>query len=204
MELVGTVHVQHPVHQPQTLRTVQRLCQNAQSVEIVHQVVLDVLQPGFDLRHAVTLDAVGQEFCLCQAVVALGKLLPQHLAVLGTNIVKTILLIRDTDGLFKVCTVRSSVHKGQFKVDGAVEKVEKTAPFLKDGGLVLLLRQLIVDILILDGAGVVAGADTAGAVLKHPLKRDALLCRAGHCGLGRLFAVLILFQKRNHGCHLPS
>ena len=28
--------------------------------------------------------------------------------------------------------------------------------------------------------------------------------RAGHRGLGRLFAVLILFQKRNHGRHLPS
>ena len=54
------------------------------------------------------------------------------------------------------------------------------------------------------GAGVVAGTDTAGTVLKHPLERDALLCRAGHRGLGRLFAVLILFQKRNHGRHLPS
>ena len=29
VKLAGTIHVQHPVHQPQTLRTVQRLCQNA-------------------------------------------------------------------------------------------------------------------------------------------------------------------------------
>ena len=29
VELVGSIHVQHPMHQPQTLRTVQRLCQNA-------------------------------------------------------------------------------------------------------------------------------------------------------------------------------
>ena len=43
VELVGSIHVQHPVHQPQTLRTVQRLCQNAQPVKVVHQVVLDVL-----------------------------------------------------------------------------------------------------------------------------------------------------------------
>ena len=204
VELVGTVHIQHPVHQFQTLRTVQRLCQNAQSVEIVHQVVLDVLQPGFDLRHAVTLDAVGQEFCLCQAVVALGKLLPQHLAVLGAHIVKAILLVRDADGLLEVCGIGGGIHERQFKVDGTVEEVEKTAPFLKDGGLVLLLRKLIVDILILDGAGVVTGTNTAGAVLKHPLERNALLCRTGHRGLERLFAVLILFQKRNHGRHLPS
>ena len=52
----------------------------------------------------------------------------------------------------KLCSVLD-VYKRQ---------VEKRAPFLKDGGLVLLLRQLIVDILILDGAGVVAGTDTAG------------------------------------------
>ena len=204
VELVGSIHVQHPVHQPQTLRTVQRLCQNAQPVKVVHQVVLDVLQPGFNLRHAVALDAVGQEFGLGQTVVALGKLLPQHLAVLGSHIVKTILLVRDADGLFKVCGIGGGIHKGQLKVDRAVEKVEKTAPFLKDSGLVLLLRELIIDILILDGAGVVAGTDTAGAVLKHPLERNALLCRAGHRGLGRLLAVFILFQKRNHGSCLPS
>ena len=204
MKLVGSIHVQHPMHQPQTLRTVQRFRQNAKPVEVVHQVVLDVLQPRFNLCHAVALNAVGQKLRFRQAVVALGKLLPQHLTVLGANIVKTILLVRDADGLFKVCGIGGGIHKGQLKVDRAVEKVEKTAPFLKDGGLVLLLRQLVIDILILDGTGVVAGTNTAGAVLKHPLERDALLRRAGHRGLGRLFAVFILFQKRNHGSCLPS
>ena len=164
-----------------------------------------MLQPGFNLCHAVALDAIGQKLRFGQAVVSLGKLLPQHLTVLGAHIVKAILLVRDADGLLEVCGIGGGIHKGQLKVDRAVEKVEKRAPFLKDGGFVLLLRQLVVDILILDGAGVVAGADTAGAVLKHPLEWDALLCRAGHRGLGRLFAaVLILFQKRNHGRHLPS
>ena len=125
-------------------------------MKVVHQVVLDVLQPRFDLRHAVALDAVGQKLRFRQAVVSLGKLLPQHLAVLGSHIVKTILLVRDADGLFKVCRIGGGIHEGQFKVDGTVEKVEKTAPFLKDSGLVLLLRELIIDILILDCAGVVA------------------------------------------------
>ena len=98
-------------------------------MKVVHQVVLDVLQPGFDLRHAIAFDAVGQEFGLGQTVVALGKLLPQHLAVLGSHIVKTILLVRDADGLFKVCRIGGGIHEGQFKVDGTVEKVEKTAPY---------------------------------------------------------------------------
>ena len=163
-----------------------------------------MFQTRFDLRHAFALDAVGQKLRFGQAVVALGKLLAEHLRVLSTNIIKAVLLVRDADGLFKVCAVRGSVHKGKFKVDARIKEVEERTPFLKNGGLVLLLRQLIIDVLILDGTGVVAGAHPAGAVLKHPLKRDALLCRAGHCGLGRLFAVLILFQKRNHGCHLPS
>ena len=135
VELVGSIHVQHLMHQPQTLRTVQRLCQNAKPVEVVHQVVLDVLQPGFDLFHAVALDAIGQEFGLGQAIVALGKLLPQHLGILGAHIVKAILLVRDTDGLFKVCRIGGGIHKGQFKVDRAVEKVEKTAPSTRSGRL---------------------------------------------------------------------
>ena len=54
-------------------------------------------------------------------------------------------------------------------MDRAVEKVEKTAPFLKDGGLVLLLSKLIIDVLILDGAGVVAGIDTQ--FIKYNLMR---------------------------------
>ena len=55
----------------------------------------------------------------------------------------------------------------QFKVDRAVEKVEKRAPFLKDGGLVLLLGKLIIDVLILDGAGVVAVSYTHLDVYKR-------------------------------------
>ena len=92
MELVGSIHVQHPMHQPQTLRTVQRFRQNAKPVEVVHQVILDVLQPRFNLCHAVALDAIGQKLRFGQAVVSLGKLLPQHLAVLGSHIIKAILL----------------------------------------------------------------------------------------------------------------
>src|SRR5699024_7925700 len=48
-------------------------------------------------------------------------------------------------------------------------------PFLENSGLVLLQCQLVVDVLKLDGAGVVAIPDAADAVREHPLKRDGLL-----------------------------
>src|SRR5699024_2681656 len=63
--------------------------------------------------------------------------------------------------------------------DRAVKEVEKAAPLLKNSRLVLLQCQLVVDVLKLDGAGVIAVPHTAGAVGKHPLKGDGLLGGAG-------------------------
>ena len=77
----------------------------------------------------------------------------------------------DADGLFKVCGIGCGIHKGQLKVDRAVEKVEKTAPFLKNRSLILLLCQLIVDVLILDRFGVARIGHTTDAVRPHTLIR---------------------------------
>src|SRR5699024_9307811 len=126
-----------------------------QPVEVVEQVILDVFQPGLGQLHAVSLDAEGNELGLGQAVVAFGQLLTQHLAVLGPHIIKAILRERNADAALKVSGVGGDVHKGQFKVDGAVEKIQKAAPLLENSSLVLLLSQLVVDVLKLDGAGVV-------------------------------------------------
>ena len=89
-------------------------------------------------------------------------------------------------------------------MDGAVEEVEERTPLFKDGGLVLLLSQLVIDILVGNRPGIITRLYPAGSILKHPLERDAFLRRVGHIGLGQLFVTLILFQKRNHGLHLPS
>ena len=112
---------------------------------------------------------------LGQTVIALGKLLPQHLAVLGANIIKTILLIRDADGLLKVCGIGGCVHERQLEVDGAVKEVEERAPFLEDGSLVLLLSQLVIDVLIGNRPGIIAGTDAAGSILEHPLDRKSVV-----------------------------
>ena len=204
VKLRGTIHVQHPVHEPQALLAVQRLCLHTEPVKVVHQVVLDVLQPGLDLRHAFALNAISQEFCFGEAVVAFGKLLPKHLAVLSAHIIETVLLVRNTDGFLEILRVGGRVHERQLKVDGAVKKVEERAPFFKDGSLVLLLSQLVIDVLISNRPGIIAGTDPAGSILEHPLHRDGLLRRVRNGRLGRLFAVLILFREQFHGLHLPS
>ena len=111
-----------------------------------------------------SLHTKGDEFGLGQTIIALGKLLAQHLGILGTNIVKAILLERNADALFKLGAVGCHVHKGQFKFDAGIKEVQKTAPFLKNGGLILLLGELIIDVLILDGAGVVVRFHPAGAL----------------------------------------
>ena len=184
-----------------------------QPVKVVEQIVLDVVEPGLDLRHAFALHTKGDELGLGQTIIALGKLLAQHLGILGAHIVKTIPLVRDTDAFLKLGAIRCHVHEGQLKFDGAVEEVQKTAPFLKNRRLILLLGKLIIDVLILDGAGVVVGLHPAGAILKHPLHGDGLLGGPGHsrlCVLPALLrrlrlAVLIgLFPKRDHGSCLPS
>ena len=174
VKLGCAVHVEHIVHEFQPLGTIQGFCLHTQPVEVVQQIVLDVVEPGLDLCHAFALHPKGDEFGLGQTIIALGKLLAQHLGILGTNIVKAVLLERNADAFLKLGAVGCHVHKGQFKFDGAVEKVEEGTPFLENGGLVLLLGELVIDVLILDGAGVVAGTDTAGAVLKHPLHGDLL------------------------------
>ena len=136
MKFAGTVHIEHIVHEFQPLGTVQGLCLHPQPVEVVQQIVLDVVKPGLDLCHAFALHTKGDELGLGQTIIALGKLLAQHLGILRTNIIEAVLLERNADALFKLGAVRCHVHKGQFKFDGAVEEVQKTAPFLKNGGLI--------------------------------------------------------------------
>ena len=64
MKFVGTVHVEHIVHEFQPLDTVQGLCLHPQSVKVVEQIVLDVVKPGLDLCHAFALHTKGDEFGL--------------------------------------------------------------------------------------------------------------------------------------------
>lgn len=76
-------------------------------------------------------------------------------------------------GLLRGC----QVQKGQLELNGAVEVVEEIAPALEDRCLVLVLRELIVDVLELDGLCVAAACHTADAVRPHPFIGDTVLSR---------------------------
>ena len=116
-------------------------------MKVIEPVILDVVQTGFDLLHALAGHTKGQVFAFGQAVVALGQLLPEHLGIFGAHIVKAVFLERDADAFLELGTVRRRIHKRQFKVDGAVEKVEERAPFLINRRTVLRQGQLIIDVL---------------------------------------------------------
>ena len=88
-----------------------------------------------------------------------------------------ILLVRNTHHLLKIRGIRSHIHKRKLKADAGIKEVQEAAPFLKDSRLIFLLRQLVIDVLKLNGFGVVIVRHTANTVREHPLKRNALLCR---------------------------
>ena len=101
----------------------------------------------------------------------------QHFRVLSPDAVKFIALGRDVDAVRIAVPAGSQVEEGKLKFDGAVEVVEEVAPAFKDGGFILVLRKLVVNVLILDRLGVKGIRDTANAVREHPLIRDAVLRR---------------------------
>ena len=170
-----------------------------------------MIQPRLGFLHGSSLNAEGNILGLGQTVIALGQLHLQHVAVLGTDGIEVIVPGRDPDALLEAFRIGRHVHEGQFEVDGTVKEVQETAPFLKDGSLILLLCQLVVDILKLNGFGVIVVRHTADAIRKHTLKRDGLLGGAGNAVIssGRLhdFTDLVIFflgqvLRKIYGCCL--
>ena len=154
-----------------------------------------MVQPGLCLLHRVRFNAEGQVLGLGQTIIALGQLLFEHLAVLGTDGVELVLSEGDADTLLEALRIGTHIHKGQLKVDGAVEEIQEAAPLIEDGGLIFLLRQLVVDVLELDGLGVVVVRYPADAVREHTLERDGLLCSPGNAA--------VRFGTVNYGLDLP-
>ena len=174
----------------QSFLTVERVSHNSQATEVVEQIVLNVVQSRLCLLHGIRFDAESQELSLCQTVVALRQLLSQHLTVLSTNLVEIVLTIRNADALFKALRIGTHIHKGQFKMNGAIEKVQEAAPLIEDRSLIFLLCQLIVDVLELNCFGVVVVIHSADPIGKHSLERNGLLC-------GLRYAIVFLSSIHN-------
>ena len=68
-------------------------------------------------------------------------------------------------------------------MNGAVKEIQETAPLIEDGSLIFLLCQLIVDVLKLNGLGVITVSDTADADIFGTIPvAEALLSKGAQLG----------------------
>ena len=135
------------------------------------------LQPGLRSADALGVDAECDELGLGQAVVTLGKLVFEHIRVLGADAVKGVVLRRDRDAPLEILHACAQVKKGKLKTDAGIEIVEEITPAFKDCRLILVLRELVVDVLELNGFGKERVRHPAHAVRIHVLVWDGLLRR---------------------------
>ena len=80
------------------------------------------------------------------------------------HVIEPVILIRDDDALLEGFRAGRQVEEGKLKVNGCVKVVQEIAPALKDRGLIVVLSKLVVDILKLNGFGVVVIRDAADPV----------------------------------------
>src|SRR5699024_2611023 len=97
--------------------------------------------------------------------------------VLHPDAVKIIPLKGDVDGAGKGFLGRREIEERQLKSDRTVEVVEKITPALEDRRFILVLRELIVDVLELDGLCVVAVCHSTDTVRPHSFIGDTVLSR---------------------------
>ena len=187
------IHMEHGVHQAKAFLAVHGFCFDAQTLEMVEQIQLHMFQPGLGGLDVVRLKAKRQVLGTLQAVVAFGYLIEKHLRVLFTDIVKAVALGRDDDGLLKGGFAGNGVHKGKLEADVGREVIQHITPGFKDCFLILVLRQLVVDVEELNGFGVVMIGDAADTIRPHSLIRNGLL------GSLRTF---FLLRLRHDGCKL--
>ena len=190
------IHVENAVKLCQPRLAVQGLGGHAHTLEVIENIGLNALQTGLGGFEAVGVNPECEVLGLDKAVVALCQLVLQHGHVLHPDGVKIIALERNVDGTGKGLLGGCQVQKGQLKLNGAVKVVEEIAPALEDRRLVLVLRELIVDVLKLDGLGVMAVCHPADAVRPHPLIGDAVL--------GRLLFPVCAVGTGDGGLDLPS
>ena len=192
------IHVKHGVHQGQPFPAVQGSRLRAQPLEIVENIQLNPLQPQLCRPVIVRVHAKGDILGLGQAVVALGQLVLQHGGVFFPDGVKFIAFQGNEHTLLKALHANRQIEEGELDADAWIEIIEEITPALEDGGLVLILRQLVIDVLKLDGFGVVGIVRQANAVRPHPLignrflggvRAAALLPGLLHQG-GKLFLFL--------------
>ena len=157
----GFVHDLKPFH------AVQRVGFHAQHLEIIENIGFDTFQPGLCFPDALCFNAERDVLRPNQTVIALGKLLSQHLRIFHTHIVKRVVLRLDLDYLVVLAHIALMVDERQLKADTGIEVVEEVAPAFKDGVLILVLCQLVVNVVESDGFGIQMFLHPADTVAPH-------------------------------------
>ena len=157
----GFVHDLKPFH------AVQRIGFHAQHLEIIENIGFDTLQPGLCFPDTLCFDAERDVLRPNQTVVALGKLLFQHLRIFHTHIIELVVLRFDLDNLVVLAHVTFMIDERKLKTDTGIEVVEEVAPAFKDGVFILVLRQLVVNVVESDGFGIQMFLHPADTVAPH-------------------------------------
>ena len=160
-------------------RTGERLCQHAHCLEIGEYVRFDTFELLLCVFEGLFLNAERDIFSLDKTVVSFGELIFQHFRVLAANVVEIIVLRLYFKLLHKLLGISDLIQKRELHLYSAVEIIEEIAVILKDRGLVLVLRKLIVYIEKLYRFRVQPVSDLADTVTVHLLETDSLLCRMG-------------------------
>ena len=84
---------------------------------------------------------------LHKPVVVFTKLIFQHIRILGADRVKSVLLCRDSDSFFCLFPLRPLIDERKLHAHARVKVVEEIAPVFKNGGLIVCLCKLIIDVL---------------------------------------------------------
>ena len=84
---------------------------------------------------------------LHKPVVAFTKLIFQHIGILGADRVESVLLCRDRDCFFCLFPLRPLIDERKLHAYARVKVVEEIAPVFKNGGLIVCLCKLIIDVL---------------------------------------------------------
>lgn len=163
------------MHDPQPFFAVEHGGADAQSFEIIDDVGFDTFKPGFCNLDVVRIDAEGQIFGLNQAVVASGQLILKHICIFFANMVKGVSLGRNGDALGKGFFGSGQIYEGELEFNGTVKVVQEITPSIEDGLLVIIMGQLIVDILELDGFGEMAFRDLTDSIRPHTQIGDTVL-----------------------------
>ena len=185
-EGVLCLRIEGLVEDLQPFLAVQWIGRDPQDLEVIQNIGLDPLQTRLGFLIGVRLDGKCDVLGPYKAVVPLGQLGLQHLGVFGAYVIKGIVLGLDPDHLLILRHAALVIDKRELHMDAAVEVVEEIAPALENRALVLVLRQLVIDVIETDRPGISVLLPPAGPVLCHLSVGDGVLG-------GNLFFLRLLF-----------